>query len=262
MNIFQQLWKSLYSPKTISFFRFQGIGKTISYIFLLMLISSLPFIIQFSLLATSGLSSFKEVVKEEIPPFTIEHGQLTSPETETKWLKKGSTDVVFDPTGTVSADDLANKDQAIGLLKEELALSVGGQLQTVSYDLPGMTAIKKEKVINYIHALQAYSAIILPVLFILYYLFTSCLGFIKVSIFAAIGMLFRKLTGRKLFYRQSWRLAAYAMTPAIILFTLLRLAGITLTSSFLIDWLMTALMLFLAVRFIPLPKSKRQPVAK
>ncbi|RJS59702.1 DUF1189 domain-containing protein [Bacillus sp. PK3_68] len=262
MNIFQQLWKSLYSPKTISFFRFQGIGKTISYIFLLMLISSLPFFIQFSLLATSGLSSFREVIQQEVSSFTIEHGQLTSPSPETKWIKKGTTDIIIDSTGTVAANDLAEKDQAIGLLKEELVLSVGGQLQTVSYDIPGITAIDKEEVIQYAHSLQAYSAIFLPVLFILYYLFTSCLSFIKASIFAAFGMLFKQLTGRKLFYRQSWRLAAYAMTPAIIVFTLLRLAGIILSFSFLIDWLITAIMLFLAVSSIPLPKSKKQPVAK
>ncbi|KMY54768.1 hypothetical protein AC623_13175 [Bacillus sp. FJAT-27231] len=261
MNIFHQLWKSLYSPKTISFFRFQGIGKTISYIFLLMLLSSLPFIIQFSLLATGGLSSFKEAVKKDLPSFTIKNGQLTSPETKTKWLKNGVTDIVFDPTGTVLASDLSNKDQAIGLLKEELVLSAGGQLQTISYDFPGITAINKETVIQYTHSLQAYSAIILPVLFILYYLFTSCMGFIKVSVLAAIGMLFKQATGRKLFYRQSWRLAAYAMTPAIILFSLLRLAGITLPFSFFIDWLITALMLFLAVRSIPLPKSKKQKAA-
>ncbi|KAB7708760.1 DUF1189 domain-containing protein [Bacillus aerolatus] len=262
MSIFQQVWKSLYSPKTVAFFRFQGIGKTIAYIFLLMLIASLPFMIHFSLLATSGLASFKEAVKHDIPPFTIENGELVSPENETKWIKKGKTDIVFDPTGTVTADDLAEKDRAIGLLKEELALSANGQLQSVSYALPGMAAITKEKFITYADSLQSYLIIILPVLFLIYYLFTACAGFIKVSIFAAAGMLFKLATGRKLLYRQSWRLAAYAMTPAIILFSILYLAGVVLPASFLLDWLITALMLFLAVRAIPLPKSKRPPAAK
>lgn len=262
MNIFQQLWKSLYSPNTISFFRFQGIGKTISYVFLLMLISSLPFVIQFTLLATSGLSAFKETIAEDIPPFTIEQGKLTSADADTKWIKKSTFDIVFDPTGAVSAADLMKAGQAIGLLREELALSIGGQLQTISYDFPGITAITKEKTLHYADSLQAYSVIILPVLFVTYYLFTACLGFIKVSIFAAAGMLFKQLTGRKLIYRQSWRLAAYAMTPAILLFSLLRLAGIVVPASFAVDWLLTAGMLFLAVRSIPLPKAKKQPAAK
>ncbi|UAT29568.1 DUF1189 domain-containing protein [Bacillus badius] len=262
MNIFQQLWKSLYSPKMISFFRFQGIGKTIAYVFLLTLIASLPFIIQFSLLATSGLSSLKEAVKEELPPFTIEQGQLTANEVESIWMKKGTIDIVFDPAGTVSAADVAKKTEAIGLLKTELVLSIGGQVQTISYNFPGIGTIHKEDIIDYIQSIQAYSAIIFPVLFIIYYLFTAALYFIKVSIFAAIGMLFKQLTGRKLFYRQSWRLAAYAMTPAIVLFSLLHIAGIILPFSLLIDWLLTGLMLFLAVRSIPLPKAKKQPEAQ
>ncbi|MFK2824375.1 DUF1189 domain-containing protein [Bacillus sp. B190/17] len=262
MNIFQQLWKSLYSPKTISLFRFQGIGQTMTYIFLLMFISSLPFMIQFSLLATGGLSAFKETMIQSIPSFTIENGRLVSPDNETKRFNKGSLDIIFDPSGKVSAQELTESGQVIGLLKEELVLSSGGQLQTFSYDFPGLEAITKKKAISYADALQSYLMIILPVLFILYYLFTACLGFIKVSIFAAIGMLFKRLTNRKLFYRQSWRLAAYAITPAIVLFSIMRLTGIVLPMDFLMDWLLTAVMLFLAIRWIPVPKSKQQAAVK
>ncbi|WP_174881655.1 DUF1189 family protein, partial [Metabacillus niabensis] len=40
MNIFKQLFTSIYSPRTISTFRFQGIGKTILFVFILTLVST------------------------------------------------------------------------------------------------------------------------------------------------------------------------------------------------------------------------------
>ncbi|MFB5662064.1 DUF1189 family protein [Alteribacillus sp. HJP-4] len=42
MNIFKKFFKSLYSFRTIGSFRFQGIGKTILYVFFLMFIASIP----------------------------------------------------------------------------------------------------------------------------------------------------------------------------------------------------------------------------
>ncbi|MEH7657359.1 DUF1189 family protein, partial [Bacillus velezensis] len=42
MSIFTQLAKSVYSPKDMALFRFQKIGKTILYIMLLCLITTIP----------------------------------------------------------------------------------------------------------------------------------------------------------------------------------------------------------------------------
>ncbi|MGQ0517969.1 DUF1189 family protein, partial [Bacillus sp. D-CC] len=42
MSIFTQLVKSVYSPKDMALFRFQKIGKTILYIMLLCLITTIP----------------------------------------------------------------------------------------------------------------------------------------------------------------------------------------------------------------------------
>lgn len=77
MNIFKQLLKSLYSPKDIAKFRFQGIGKTIFYVFLLTLLSILPTTYHLVTDINMGNEVTKETLKEEVPPFSFENGQLS-----------------------------------------------------------------------------------------------------------------------------------------------------------------------------------------
>ena len=62
MNIKDLFIKSLYSIKAISFFRFQKIEKTISYLFLLSFLVSLPTLILFfiSLFSQGGIETYFE----------------------------------------------------------------------------------------------------------------------------------------------------------------------------------------------------------
>ncbi|CAG9619323.1 DUF1189 family protein [Sutcliffiella rhizosphaerae] len=60
MSIFLQLIKSLYSPKTMAAFRFQGIGKTILYVFFLVLVTSIPLFISFGTNAFDILDNLDE----------------------------------------------------------------------------------------------------------------------------------------------------------------------------------------------------------
>lgn len=62
MNIFKQLFKSLYSPKDIAFYRFQGIGKTILYVFFLTLLSVIPTVYYFSAAVINGLDAAQTAV--------------------------------------------------------------------------------------------------------------------------------------------------------------------------------------------------------
>ncbi|WP_338750128.1 DUF1189 domain-containing protein [Bacillus sp. FJAT-52991] len=256
MNIFQQFIKSLYSPKHIGFFRFQGIGQTISYVFFVMLISCSPFVIYSTHMTTSVLGDLQTSIKKDLPSFTIEDGILTSSFTKTKVAQNGDTEIIFDPSGTVSAIDIQNKEQAIGLLKNEIVLSIQGQTQSFPYLFPTAKNVTNEQVVSYIDTLQSYLVIFLPVLFLMYYLFVSAVGFIKVSIFAALGSLMNKGLKRKIEYRHSFRIAAYAITPSIVIMTILGFAHIQLPYSFLLNWLLTILMMYFTIRAIPLPKSK------
>ncbi|WP_203361739.1 DUF1189 domain-containing protein [Bacillus sp. REN10] len=256
MNIFQRFIKSLYSPKHIGFFRLQGIGQTISHVFFVMFISCLPFMTYFTYMAISGLTNLQTSIEKDLPSFTIEDGTLTSSDAQTKVIQNGQTEIIFDPVGSISAADLENKEQVIALLKHDIVLSIHGQTQSFPYLFPTETNVTNKQMLSYIDTLQSYLVIFLPVLFLIYYLFVAAVGFMKVSIFAALGSLMNKGLKRKIEYRHSFRIAAYAITPSIVIMTLFDFARIQFPYSFLLDWLLTAVMIYVAIRSIPLPKSK------
>ncbi|MBM7650031.1 hypothetical protein JOC78_003015 [Bacillus ectoiniformans] len=258
MNIFQQLITSLYLPKKVAFYRFQGIGKTILYLFFLLFITSLPFIYHTGQLAAGGLASLREAISNDLPPFSIQNGELIAEHPETQTVHKDELDILFDPSGTITASEV--KPDTFALLKNEAALAVNGEIQTFSYSFISNEDVKDTELLRFITSAQAYLLIIFPVLFFIYYLFISAAGFIKVTIVAVFGLLFKNLLNRKLNYSQSFRLGAYAITPSAILFTLLQLFGISIPLSFLADWIITLGFLYLVIKAVPAPK-KKQPSA-
>jgi len=62
MNIAKQLEYSLYAPNKIARFRFQKIGKTIFYLFILALLFSIPSFLHLIKGITSQVQSFKEAI--------------------------------------------------------------------------------------------------------------------------------------------------------------------------------------------------------
>jgi len=64
------------------------------------------------------------------------------------------------------------------------------------------------------------------ILFI-YPLFIILFGIIGISLLASIGMIIRTINKRKLVYQLLWKMAVYALTYPIILYTFFDLLGIT-----------------------------------
>src|SRR3954453_21355810 len=130
MNIFKQFYKSIFSPRDIALFRFQGIGKTILYVFFLTFISILPSIIYFSTALTEGIDAAKSFIKDEAPAFSIKNGQLTAKTNVPVTINKDNFTIIIDPTGAVSEDDAANEGNAFALLKNEFAFVSAGRVET------------------------------------------------------------------------------------------------------------------------------------
>src|SRR3954466_3057283 len=125
MNIFKQFYKSTHSPKDIASFRFQGIGKTILYVFILTLISILPSIYYLSTLLTAGIESTKSVINDDIPSFTIENGTLSADADVPITIDKGDFSIIVDPTGVITNEDVNDEDNAFALLKNHFAVAAG-----------------------------------------------------------------------------------------------------------------------------------------
>lgn len=254
MNIFKQFAKSIYSPKEVALFRFQNIGKTIGYVFLLMFISSLLSGISLGVDFVRWASITNEKIVNELPNFKLENGILKS-ELETPIIQESQDfTFIFDTTGQVSKDDVFKYHNAIGLLKEEAVFISDTEKQQLPYSTLGDLSINKNTIVGFTNKLDSIVLVLLPVLFIFIYLFQTSLKFIGISILALIGTMLAKQTNRKLRYSNLWILSAYAVTIPTIFFSIINALKIFIPFAFLLYWITATIVLYLII--IEIPKSK------
>jgi len=255
MNIFKQLYKSIYSPKDIALFRFQGIGKTILYVFFLTFISILPSVIYLSTALTSGLESAETIINDKLPDFSIEDGHLTADTKVPITINKDDFTILLDPTGAITDEDVEDEGNAFALLEDQFVFAAGGRVETYPYSMLEGLAITKSDFVDFINGIGGMKWIIIPVGALFIYLFASAGSFIEVTVLALIGLLLKNLIGRNLNYRQLWRMAAYSETLPTLFFTIMAAIKTTVPSSFMINWFVVIVVLSLAIKEIPKPKK-------
>ncbi|WP_243386312.1 DUF1189 domain-containing protein [Bacillus kexueae] len=252
MNIFQQTIKSLYAPKTIATFRFQKVGKTILFIFLLSFISFLPSAFYMGTGVHNGLNALTNVTSS-LPPFSIENGSLQS---ENEMLIEQNIDgfiLLFDPSGTLSDEDVEVYHNAIGFLNDGLTIVLDGMAQTIDYSIIEGT-MTKEDIAEFIKQVNELKLIILSVLFFLLYFTASFAKYIEITILALIGILFKNKLNKRLNFKQIFTLSAYAVTLSTVFFALMDTLQTTVPLQFSISWFIHLTILFLTFKEIPSPK--------
>ena len=75
------------------------------YVLLLTLISLLPTFYLFNTSVINGIEDLQETLKNDLPSFVIENGELVSDETAPITINKSDLTVIFDSTGTITSDD-------------------------------------------------------------------------------------------------------------------------------------------------------------
>ncbi|MGE7759244.1 DUF1189 domain-containing protein [Peribacillus sp. NPDC097895] len=253
MNIFKQLWVSLYSPKDIASFQNQGIGKTILYVFFVSLIAFLPSAYYFGTMMVDGIDAMHETVSEDLPQFEIKNGTLTTENGEPFAMNKNGYQIFVDGTGTLTAEKVAAKsDEAVALLKSELVFVSGGNVQSSPYSL---LEGDNQEISTWLDSVESVLPIILPLLLLILYLFTASGIFIKVTILAAFGLLFKNALGRSSSYRHLWRIGAYSITLSTIFFTIMDSFQATVPFASFISWFVTLMMLYLSIKETPANKK-------
>jgi hypothetical protein len=255
MNIFMQFYKSIYSPKDIATFRFQGIGKTILFVFLLSLLSILPSVYFISTSISTGISSIRAVIHDELPSFSIKNGQLSANTSVPITINKDHFTIILDPTGAVSPSELDGNDNTFAILKNEFVFVAGGKAENYGYSMLNGTNVTSKDILHFVDMINGVKGIFIPVIALILYLFTSAANFIEVSILALIGLWLKNVAGRKLNYRQLWRMAAYSETLPTLFFTLMSAIKTNVPWSFFINWFVIILILYLAINEIPKPKN-------
>lgn len=258
MNFFSQLSKSLYSPKDIASYRFQGIGKTIIYVFLLTLISVIPAAYYTSVGINEAVSATKETLESKFPSFTIENGELTAATKEPITINNGNFTIILDPTGAVEQEDMRGMDATFAMLKNEAVLAAGGETNSFPYTLVGEEKMTKADVLKLINSASSSLPIFIGLLFIAIYIFSSGIKFIEISFLAVFGLLLKNLVGKNLQYKHLWRIAAYSITLPTIFFTIMSLLKTAVPYSVLLNWFVAMMILLLTIREVPSPKSRKE----
>lgn len=252
MNIFKQLVVSLYSPKDIAGFRNQGIGKTIAFVFLLTMFSIIPPAYHFTSTLKSGIQAFQETLTDELPPFEIRNGTLTSDANEPVIINKDGFQIVLDDTGKMTSSDItAQTENGIGILKKELVFVTGGQAQSNPYSILEGFSITSEELGEFLDSADSVLLIVLPIIVVIMYIFTAALNFIKISFLAVFGLIFKNGLKKNISYRHSWRLTAYSITLPTIFFAIMDAFEAFVPYGILISWFVTMVMLYLSIKEIP-----------
>lgn len=233
----------------------QGIGITILYVFLLTLLSIIPASYYSAIGIQDAVNSAKATVQTQLPDFNIKNDELRSGIKEPLTIKNGSFTIIFDSTGAVEKADMAGMDSTFGMLKNQAVIVAGGQSNSFSYQLINNGTLTKNDVISLINNADAFLPIFLGLVFIAIYILSSGMKFIEITLLALFGLLLKNLAGKNLQYRHLWRMAAYSVTLPTLFFTIMALLKSNVPYSFMINWFVSSMILLLAIKEIPSPKT-------
>lgn len=255
MNIFKQLITSIYSPKTIATFQFQGIGKAILYVFLLSLLATLPIAIQLQNTLKNGIDDFENILRDELPDFSIKNGTLLSDEQNPIEIRTDQFIIVFDPSDTYSDSDIEKKGDAIAFLKKKFVFISNGIPQSFDYKMLNRD-LTKAAILDFMKQIDHIVPIFIPILLVIMYLFNSVTKFIEITILALFGLFYKNNMNRTLNFKQVWIISAYSTTMATIFFTLMNAFQLIVPFAFVINWFVCLIILHLVIKEIPPTTSK------
>ena len=258
MNIFKQFWYSLYSPKTIATFRFQGIGKSILYVFLLAFISTIPAFVYTSLDVHKGMTAFEQAVQHELPSFEIANGTLTTKATEPVIYDDQDFTIIVDGSGKMTVSDVEMQgNQTFALLQTQLVLVTNGIVQTQPYHLLEGFSVTLEDIQGFLNQTDGLVGLFMILVGFMAYLFSAGLMFVEISILGLFATLIFNVTKKNLKYRHMWILSAYSVTLATLFFTIMSGFKTTVIGGPIINWAVSFTILYLVLKEIPMPKTKK-----
>ncbi|MEI5905829.1 DUF1189 domain-containing protein [Bacillus spongiae] len=254
MNIFSQLVKSLYSPLDIARFRFQGIGKTILFLFFLTLITTIPTFITLTSFINQTIDEGKNILSDDIPPFEIRNDELQTDLTE-PYTKSGNDFSIVIDNSSNSFNPEYDNTFTIAFLQTKMLIATAGNHQEIPYNQLSGLSISDQSLAEYLEMFESSLIIFLPIIYLITYIFSSFMTFMKVILFSFVGVLIAKALQRKLNYRQSFRITAYAITLPTLFFSIMNLLNTIVPGGLLLNSLVTTVMLYLTIKEIPQPKT-------
>ena len=222
-------------------------GTCLGYLFLLLALCWVPAMIELN----SGLDNFVEFeapkLTSQVPTITIKDGIVSTNVPQPHYIYiPDSDDVVLaaiDTTGQfTSLDDI----DAMMLLTESTVF-VKSNVETKTFDLSKVKefTLDRDMITNWLNTLKK---LVIPVLYPAALVGSYLFRIIQVLIYAAVGMLFVSSLNAQLPYISLVRLAAVAITPAIIVKTILGAADIRIPVVWLLYMIVTLAYMYFGVK--------------
>ena len=240
-------------------FRFQGIGKSILYVFFLVLLTSIPAFVFVGTGTYQIFNATKTVVDADVPDFIIEDGEFSADTDEPVFIEQDDVVIIIDPNNELSLPEINSYGDVIAIQQYEVVFVMGGQEDFFNFaDLQGFTLTRGD-IVSFIDAVGSLMPIILTLILLVMYVAFSAVKFIQVTILGLVGLILKNSLGRdKLKYRHTWILAAYAVTIPTVVFTLIDLLGLYIPFTGILSFSASIFVLYLIIKEVKVKKTTEE----
>ncbi len=222
-------------------------GVNFLYLLLLLAVCLIPRTINLHRGISNFVNNEAPAIVNQVPEITITDGQVSINETQPYYIKDPDSDellAIIDTTGQIESIE---ETDAFCLLTGNKVIIKKSKFENRTYDLSNVKAfaLDSEQITGWLHIGRKFLAVVIyPFALLGSYVYRI----VQVLIYAAIGLLFASFCKTTLSYAALTRLAVVAVSPCIIVGTILGLAD---TSIPYFLYLVAALVyLFFAVKSI------------
>jgi hypothetical protein len=214
MNFFEKLFNSVATPKLYPKMVRKGVGKAFLYLFLFSLIFGTISAVIVWYEVTKEIEGFSELVKADLPEFTLSQGQLHVEGDMPIVLEETATSLIMiDVSGNTTREILDNYETGVLVLKDRV-INKENSVETTEFNFSTINFdLNKDMVLTWLPFLQ-WLGVIAGVFIFIFFFIGKMISALSVSI---LGLLISLIQKAKTPFGQLYSIAIYALTlPSII----------------------------------------------
>ncbi len=222
-------------------------GTGFAYLLLLLAVCWIPAVVRMHVGLSGFIDNDAPKIVTQIPKVSIVNGKASIEEPQPYYIRVPETDkalVVIDTTGKITS--LADTD-ALGLVTKTEVIFKENQIETRTFSFKKIKSftLDQNRITAWLATAKKFAAI---VFYPQVLLGSFAVRIIQLLLYAVIGMLFSSLCKCKRKYVELLRLSVVAVTPCIIIKTILGIAEISVPVAGLWYFLITMVYLFFGVK--------------
>ncbi|EUJ41683.1 DUF1189 domain-containing protein [Brochothrix campestris] len=256
MKLFTRFIKSIYSPDDIASYRTVKTGGFIAQIILIACLAFIPTAYLVATQSTALLADVTDVVKNDFPDFTIKDGtlQATSDKTIMKSLNQGVLGfATSDDNAESSLSQLTPVTQiGVGFFKEGLVVEYFGTSQTIPYSMINLES--KADLVKMLDSTKESATYVLTMIFIFMFVLLLVMTTIKVFFYGLFAFLLGKSGRKNITYLAAVKISAFSWSLMTVFTFITDIASISISYLSEFNILITIVIMFLAVKRIPMEK--------